>query len=385
MILRDIKPIKSNSFFVFGARGTGKSTLVQQYLSEKSVYYDLLDEEVFDRLMMMGPQIIEAVCAEKKYEWIILDEIQRLPKTLNLVHRMIEKFGQKFALTGSSSRKLKRGGANLLAGRAFVNTLFPLTSRELGQAFDLDTVLQWGSLPKILSLKTDEEKTAYLRSYYLTYIREEIQMEQAVRRLEPFREFLPVAAQCSGKILNFSKIGRAVGVQVPTVQTYFQILEDTFIGFYLPHHHRSIRKSQKESPKFYLFDNGVKKALEGSLDSKPIRGTSGYGEQFEAFVIQEIFRQNDYQKKDYRLSYFQTKNGAEIDIVLSRGKNTILIEIKSSNRIDEIEVHKLAKLREAFGSGVKAYYLSNDQHELKINDIHCRHWLRFLNHEFKLL
>lgn len=380
MFRRLVKPIESNSFFIFGARGTGKSTYIHDLLENRGVFFDLLDDETFDRLLRQ-PKIIEEVCDTGNAEWIVIDEVQRLPKLLNLVHRMIEKKKQKFALTGSSSRKLRRGSANLLAGRAFVNLLFPLTSEEVGVEFQLNSALHWGTLPKIYSLRTPEEKTAYLRSYCFTYIKEEIQTEQLVRKLEPFREFLSVAAQMSGKLVNYSAIARDVGAQVPTVQTYYQILEDTYLGFTLPHFHRSIRKSQIETPKFYLFDNGVKKALEGSLDSEPSPSTSTYGELFESFIVQEVFRLNQYLLKDYRISYYRTKNDVEIDLILSKGKRIILIEIKSSERIDEFEVRKFSRLQLEFKRHsfiTSAYYVSRDPFERTIEGIHCLCWQKFL-------
>ncbi len=384
MLNRLIKPLKSNSFFIFGARGTGKSTFIQDYLRNNNHTFDLLDPETFD-LLLTKPKYLEHFCIQQKHEWIVIDEVQRIPKLLNSVHRLIENQGQKFALTGSSSRKLRRGGANLLAGRAFLNTLFPLSCLELKEEFELEHTLQWGSLPKLLSLKDAHEKRAYLRSYCLAYIREEIQMEQAVRNLEPFREFLAVAAQSSGKIINFSSIGRDVGAQVPTVQNYFQILEDTFTGFFLPHFHRSVRKSQIGASKFYIFDNGVKKALEGSFDSLPIEGTSQFGELFEAWVIQEIFKLNSYFEKDFRVSYFATKNGAEIDLILSKAKQTILIEIKSAKKVDELEVRKLARLADAFKMpNLKLFYLSRDSHEFEHDGVFCRNWRNFLESFAKL-
>ena len=378
MVNRRVNPIQSNSFFLFGARGTGKSTLIRQLLPAESLTFDLLDDEVFDRLLRQ-PGIVEEACDSRKHEWIVIDEIQRLPKLLNLAHRMIEKYGQKFALTGSSARKLKRGTANLLAGRAFVNVLFPLTAREMGNLLVLYDVLRWGSLPKLLALASPEEKKAYLRSYCLTYIKEEIQAEQVVRRLEPFREFLNIAAQMSGKLINFSAIAREVGAHVPTVQTYYQILEDTHLGFRLPHFHRSIRKSQIESPKFYLFDNGVKNALEGSLDSIPAPATSGFGELFEAFVIQELDRLNHYEQKDFRFSFYRTRAGTEIGLVLSKGQKIVLIEIKSSERVDEIEAGRLARLRPDFGESAKAYYVSRDPQQRLIDGVRCISWQNMLD------
>lgn len=376
MLKRLIKPLKSNSFIIFGARGTGKSTLLEAYLPSSALRIDLLDDETFDRYLSQ-PKLLEDLAKSKKYEWIAVDEIQRLPKLLNSVHRMIEKEKQKFALTGSSSRKLKRGGANLLAGRAFVHTLFPFTVEELGDRVPLQELLHWGTLPKTIELSSIEEKRAYLRSYCLTYVKEEINAEQIVRKLEPFREFLTVAAQSSGKIINYSSIARDVGAQVPTVQTYFQILEETYIGFILPHFHRSVRKSQISSPKFYFFDNGVKKALEASLDSAPVEGTFAFGDLFESFVIQEIHRLNHYFEKDFRLSYFRTKNDAEIDLILTARGKDILIEIKSANRVDEIEVNKLARLREGFKSGTKTYFLSRDPQDQLITGVECLEWKKF--------
>jgi predicted AAA+ superfamily ATPase len=157
MLNRIVKPLKTNSFFLFGARGTGKSTFLQNYITDRALVFDLLDDEVFDDLLKR-PKMIEDLAGSKKHEWIVLNEVQRLPHLLNVVPRMIEKTGQKFALTGSSSRKLKRGSANLLAGRAFIYSMFPFSYLELGESFDLNEVLRWGSLPQLLSLKTPEEK-----------------------------------------------------------------------------------------------------------------------------------------------------------------------------------------------------------------------------------
>ena len=189
------KPLKTQSFFLFGARGTGKSTFIKSYLREDSLYLDLLKDEVFDQLLS-DKGYLERQCQNGRFEWIILDEVQRIPRLLNLCQRMIEEKKQKFALTGSSGRKIKRGAGNLLAGRAFLNVMHPLTITELGDSFDLMEALAWGTLPKIFSLKSDEEKRAYLRSYFLTYIKEEIVAEQVIRKLGPFRDFLGVRPRC---------------------------------------------------------------------------------------------------------------------------------------------------------------------------------------------
>lgn len=377
MVKRLSNPLKSNSFFMFGARGTGKSTLIRHLLGAEIYEINLLDEETFDRFLT-DQKLLENIVKSKKTDWVFIDEIQRLPKLLNSVHKLIEETGQKFALTGSSARKLKRGSANLLAGRAFLNELYPFTYLEIQNEFNLENTLHWGSLPKVYNSVLAEDKKAYLRSYALTYIKEEIIAEQLVRNLEPFREFLTVAAQCSGTVINYSTIAREVGVQAQTVQTYFQILEETFVGFLLPHFHRSIRKSQIEAPKFYFFDNGVMKSLESSLDSAPVQGTSVYGNLFESFFIQEVFRLNRYFEKDFRLSYFRTKHGAEIDLILTKAKKTILIEIKSSQKIDQIKVNSFARLASDFGKESKAFYVSQDDNELEIENIKCQNWKTFL-------
>jgi len=340
---------------------------------------DLLDPEQEDRYAR-NPELLERHLASRARppQWIVIDEVQRVPKLLDLAHRLIESSGLKFILTGSSARKLRRGSSNLLAGRAFLCRMFPLTQLELGGGFDLSSVLHWGSLPRLSSLQTDAEKKAYLKSYGLLYLKEEIQAEQVVRKLAPFREFLEVAAQSNGDILNANRIARQIGADVKTVQSYFQILEDTWVGFPLPAYHRSVRKSQAAHPKFYLFDPGVKRALERSLDAALSPGSFAYGEAFEHWVVLEFHRLNEYLGTDYRLSYLRTKDGAEIDLILSKPKNpTFLIEIKSSTRIDEVEVNKLRRLHEDIPDS-KAFYLSRDEHEAEIDGVRCLPWHKAL-------
>lgn len=344
---------------------------------------DLLDPEVEDRYAR-DPKLLERLVASSASapRWIVIDEVQRVPQLLDLAHRLIESRGLKFILTGSSARKLRSGASNLLAGRAFLYRMFPLTQGELGGRFDLDEVLHWGSLPRIFSLKTRGEKKAYLRSYGLTYLKEEIQTEQIVRRIDPFREFLEVAAQTNGRVLNASKIARQIGADVKTVQSYFQILEDTWVGFFLPAYHRSVRKSQTSHPKFYLFDPGVKRALERSLDAGLAEGTSAYGDAFEHWVVLECHRLNECLSKDFRLSYLRTKDGAEVDLVLSKpGRRTLLIEVKSSSRVDELEVRKLRRLQADVPESA-AFYLSRDAYAQTIEGGRCLPWDRGLAEVF---
>jgi predicted AAA+ superfamily ATPase len=267
---------------------------------------------------------------------VVVDEIQRVPVLLNYVHLLIEERGVRFALTGSSARKLKRGGANLLAGRALLNYLHPLTHFELDEDFDLDFCLNWGALPEVFSLKDDLERKEYLRAYVTNYIKEEIKEEQIVRKIEPFLHFLEIAAQCNGKILNHSKIGRDSGNNPKNVERYYEILKDTLLGFEIPPFHRSIRKRQSQKSKFYFFDLGVKRALERTLSSPVIERTSAYGHAFEHFFILECLRLNDYFRKDFRFSYLMTKEGVEIDLIIERpGMSTVLVEIKSTTHVDD--------------------------------------------------
>ena len=315
MFPRILETSRRNSFFLFGARGTGKTTWIRDAFDpDASLYVDLLDPEVEDRYRRSPGRLESQVGAlPPSVEWILIDEVQRAPRLLDVTHRLIESTGKRFVLTGSSGRKLKRGASNLLAGRAFVYSLYPLTVAELQDAFDLDEALRWGTLPKIYSLDSAEEKRAYLRAYALTYLREEIVAEQIIRSLDPFREFLEVAAQSNGTIVNYANIARDVGADPKTVISYFSILEDTLVGSLLPAYHRSIRKQQSANPKFYYFDTGVKRSLERTLDVPLQPGTYEYGKAFEHFVITQILHLSRYRYPDWRLSYLRTGAGVEID------------------------------------------------------------------------
>lgn len=341
---------------------------------------DLLDPEIEDYYARTPKRLeTELLAFKRKPDWIVIDEIQKVPKLLDMVHRLIESHNYKFALTGSSARKLKRGSANLLAGRAFVYNLYSLSAIELAEDFLLEDFLHWGGLPRLQSLTNTKDKVAYLNSYILTYLNQEIRLEQIVRNLDPFRDFLEIAGQMSGKIVNHKKIADQVGVDTKTVQNYYSILEDTLLGFYLPAFHYSVRKSQRLSPKFYLFDTGLKKALENSLEQKVTPGTSVFGDLFEQMVILEIHKLNSYRQNNYRLSYYGTKNNSEVDLILSKNGKVILIEIKSSHRIDETEVRKLERISADFKNVDKVIYLSQDTHSLKVGKVSCMHWLEFLN------
>lgn len=376
MIPRLQKPSRNSSFFLFGARGTGKSTLLQQlFAAEDPLWIDLLDPEQENRYAVRPGELMEQIRADRKpHDWVVIDEIQKVPKLLDVVHAAIEAHGVRFALTGSSARKLKRNSVNLLAGRAFVYHLFPLTSIELDDAFDFGRAMHHGTLPGLLTFEREEDRKAFLRAYALTYLKEEVWAEHLIRKLDPFRRFLEVAAQCNGEIVNYSNVARDIGADHKTVSSYFGILEDTLLGFLLEPYHASVRKRQRQAPKFYFFDTGVTRALSGTLNVELVPGTYAFGRAFEHFVLLEIVRLADYRQKDYRLSYLRTKDGAEIDLIVERpGSSPALVEIKSTDRVDERDTRDLARFLPDFPNA-EAFCLSRDSVRKRIGDVLAVPW-----------
>jgi predicted AAA+ superfamily ATPase len=335
-----------------------------------------LDSEIEDRFLRHPSEIHAMVKAlPEEIPFVVLDEIQKVPKLLDEVHRLIEEKTDKlFILTGSSARKLKHGGANLLAGRAFVYHLFTLSCFELKEQFDLERALHWGTLPKIFSLDGDLEKSAFLRAYADTYLKEEIWNEQVVRKLQPFRRFLEVAAQCNGKIINYANIAEDVGVNDKTIKEYFCILEDTMIGFFLEPFHNSFRKRLVEKPKFYFFDTGIVRSLSRRLSIPLTSQTSAYGDAFEHFIILEFIRLASYFQPDYRFSFIRTASDVEVDLVVERpGKPLLCIEIKSSNTINESSVSAFSRLTKDL-LNCEAIVLSQDRFMKKYDHVTCYPW-----------
>jgi predicted AAA+ superfamily ATPase len=358
---RVIKLPTSHSFFLFGARGVGKTSLLREVLPAGSTkIIDLLHGADFERFALRPEYLSQLVAElpEEGVQWVLIDEVQKAPALLDMVHLEIEAHSRArmgigaerpknrqlyFALTGSSARKLKRGQANLLAGRAFLRYLFPLTHRELPTNYDLADSLAWGGLPAVVAANSSDERIEILSSYVHTYLREEILEEQISRSGLAFRRFLEVAAQMSGAPVNFTSIGRDVGLTTPTIQNYFEILEDTLVAFRLDSFAESVRKRQRMAPKYFFFDLGVTRALAGGIRGEITPHNYGFGKAFEHFIICEILRLASYAANDWRFSYLRTKDNLEIDLIIDRpGRPRALIEIKSS---DSVHLDQLRALR----------------------------------------
>ena len=368
---------KSHSFFLFGARGTGKSSLLQRiFEADRILYVDLLLPEEF-AILNRNPSELSARIGRFQStgdSFVIIDEVQRVPKLLDLVHHHIQRDGVRFALTGSSARKLKRGSANLLAGRALVYNLFPLTHVELGESFSLDHALNWGTLPAVCNETDAHVKRKILQAYAHTYLKEEVQAEQLIRALDPFHLFLSVAGQMSGKLINYSAISRECGASDYSVRQYFSILEDTLLGFHLHSFHESIRKRQLHAPKFFLFDPGVKRALTNLLNAPVVPQSSVYGDSFEEWLIVEIYRLIQYRESDFSLSYLRTKDGVEADLIIERpGMPRAIVEIKSAKSVGHEHVANLSRLSRDI-TNAQAYCLSLDESPKRIDNVEVLPW-----------
>jgi len=293
-----------------------------------SLFIDLLDPEKELALRQSPREFWEYLLALAPQSLVIVDEIQRVPALLNYVQKGIEERGLRFFLSGSSVRKLKRGGANLLGGRAADLRLHPLTVTEIASNFNLEEVLQYGTLPKIVQLVLQQEyddARRLLRAYYTTYIKEEIQAEALTRNLEAFQRFLKVAAQGNAQVTEFANISRECSVPMSTVKEYYSILEDTLIGEFLWPWDRSERK--KARPKFYFFDCGVIRAIQNQLQDPPTPEEKGT--LFEMWFIRELMRYRDYGERPHEFSFWREGNH-EMDLLISGHNGPLLaFEIKS--------------------------------------------------------
>jgi len=320
-------PTPRSAFFLFGPRGTGKSTWIRSRF-EDAVVVNLLASDVMLRYQR-DPAVLRAeVLAQPRGRWIVIDEVQRTPRLLDEVHFLMEEKGyKKFALTGSSARKLKRGAANLLAGRAAVKTLHALTSAEMGFSVSTAQLLRFGAMPLSVNAPDEDAREEFLRAYVTTYLAEEIKAEALVRDLGGFSRFLEIAALAGGQTTNVSGIARDAGISRETVRGYFDVLVDTLIGSWLPAWRPRAKMKEVALPKFYWFDPGVLHAAAGGFD-QPLAGDWD-GVLLEHFVHHEIRSHLDYAGVKGSLAYWATPSGNEVDFVWWHGQNIVAIEVKN--------------------------------------------------------
>ena len=321
------------SHFLFGPRQTGKTSLIRHSL--KGVRsYDLLDTSVYLALSQNPGRISQEL--DPRDEIVVVDEIQRLPVLLNEIHRLIEERGIRFLLTGSSARKLRRGGVNLLGGRARTKYMHPLTYRELGNQFDLLKAIDRGLLP---SIYLSDDPRADLQAYTGSYLQQEIVAEGTTRNIPAFSRFLKVAALCNGTVVNFTNVSNDAQVPRTTVYEYFEILKDTLLLHELPAWRKSKKRKPLASSKYYFFDVGVVATLQGREFRQ---GTPEFGEAFETYLMHELVSYSDYISGE-PLSYWRSTSGFEVDFIL--GDHTA-IEVKAKENLSTQDLKPLRALAE---------------------------------------
>ena len=319
--------LPSESFFLFGPRGTGKSTWLRQQLPG-ALWFDLLRLPLVLELTRLPGSFRTRVEALPKGSWVVVDEVQRMPALLDEVHALVAEHGKRyrFALSGSSARKLRRLDVNLLAGRAITRQFFPLTAAELGFDFVLDDLLTTGCLPMVRT--QPELGVDILDAYVGTYLREEIQQEALTKDVAAFARFLEVAALCNGQVVNVAGIARDAGVARPTVTRYFEVLVDTLIGSWLPAWRPRARIKEVQHPKFFLFDPGAARGLAGRL-REPLESAER-GPLLETLVLHELRAAVNCQNLGGTFSDWRTPSGPEVDFVWKRGRKRIGIEVKAA-------------------------------------------------------
>jgi len=357
MYTRIIRPPLDKSFFLFGPRGTGKSSWVRQTFPQ-ALYLDLLEAELYLPLSANPQRLVEYI-PQGVRDWVIIDEVQKIPGILNEVHRLIEKEKLKFILTGSSARKLKRGSANLLAGRALTLYLHPLTAVELGNDFDLAHSLNFGHLP---CAYTESDPKAYLQSYVKTYLQEEVQQEGLTRNLAAFSRFLEAASFSQASSVNVSAVARDCAVERKTVEQYFSILEDLLLGSFLPVFSKRAKRRVAHHPKFYFFDLGVYRTLrpKGPLD----RPEEIDGHALETLFFQELRAINQYFNLGYELFHWKTPTGFEVDFVLYGERGLTVFEVKREGRVRAETLRGLKSFLEVYPEA-KAYFVYGGERRMR--------------------
>ncbi|MBI4667978.1 MAG: ATP-binding protein [Elusimicrobia bacterium] len=378
-IPRTLKINQKHSVFLFGPRQTGKTQLIKNSVSF-DLFIDLFRHDEFLRYAK-NPSILrkEVAALNKKQPLVVIDEIQRCPDLLGEVQGLIEsELRARFILTGSSARKLKNKGVNLLGGRAVTSRLHPFTCEELGDRFNLNESLRFGDIPAVCLESDQADKARLLKSYVETYFKEEIQQEALVRNIPAFARFLELAGFENGNVLNFSSLAGDAGVDAKTIRAYFQILEDTLIGFFLAPFTRSRRAKLIKHPKFFFFDCGVVCALQRTLSQELIAGTPPYGRAFEHRIVLEIKRLLDYRERDWELNFFRTADGVEVDLILAPGRDIRAVEIKSSAMPRSSDLGALKSFKRSYPEA-KCFCVCQTPRSYRDNEIEFVPWQEFLS------
>jgi predicted AAA+ superfamily ATPase len=361
--------IGNESTFLWGARQTGKSTLLHTLFPE-STYFDLLLFDVYERFQKNPSLLRETILASGHSSPVIIDEIQRIPALLNEIHWLIANKRIQFILCGSSPRKIARTGTNLLGGRALRNELYPLVYREIPD-FDLIRALNHGLLPRHYLAK---DPVPLISAYIGSYLQDEIVAEARTRNIQTFSRFLEAAAFSNGEIVNFTNIAAECGVSAPTIREYFHILEDTLIGRFLPSYRKKPKRRVIQSPKFYLFDIAVANYLLKRRSIEP--GSELFGRSFEHYIYHEIHAHSRYSGLQYEISYWRTASQIEIDFVL--GENEVGIEAKGSSQITTRHLKGLKSFAEEYRVN-KLILVSTDPYPRQVGNISLMPWNLFLD------
>lgn len=361
----DIKLPVGKSAFLWGPRKVGKSYWIRQHY-QNAIIIDMLKSEVFAEYASR-PQLLRERFQDQS-QLIVIDEIQMAPDLLNEVHWLIENKGISFILTGSSARKLRRKHANLLGGRAWRYTMTPLCFKEIDK-LDIERIMVTGLLPSHL---TSPDPIQDIRSYVADYLKEEIAAEAAVQNIPAFAEFLRIAALTCGEILNYVNIARETGVSAKVVRNYFQILEDTMLGFRLQPWRRATTRRLLETEKFYLFDVGITNYL---AQRKPMPNTPEFGKAFEQFILMELMAYKAYRNPELLLHYWRTVSGHEVDFIL--GDMQIALEIKSSKRVHDGDLTNMKVLQQE-QKIARHIIISFEETAKKMGNIECLPWEIFL-------
>ncbi len=360
------------SAFLWGARKTGKSTYLKQRFP-RSIIYDFLKTDLLLDMTRNPALLREQLLARRPEELgepVILDEVQKVPRLLDEVHWLIENRDLRFILCGSSARKLKRGGANLLGGRAWRFHMHPLTSQEV-PGFDLLRALDRGLVP---AHYLQAQGGRSLKAYVVDYLKEEVFDEALTRNAPAFSRFFEAMGFSHGQLVNYANVARDCGVDAKTVREYYQILVDTLLGTMIPpFKRRQNRQVIGKAPKFYLFDVGVA----GYLQGRQIAGSQGesFGRALEHFVLMELLAHRSYADLNYPISFWRTKTGLEVDFVLGDGE--VALEVKGASRVDSRDLRPLQAFIEEYGPR-RAYFVCNEPARRQAGEILVLPWREFL-------